>query len=60
MASGKMSWQYHNQKHLPSYGLSAASDGAGDMQDMHLKMSKKIAQLTKVSELLTKLFAGFD
>ncbi|CAK8681087.1 unnamed protein product [Clavelina lepadiformis] len=49
MATGGMSWQYHNQKHFPSYGLPGSSDGSGaDVQEMHLKMSKKIAQLTKV------------
>lgn len=49
MATGKMSWQYQSQKHMPSYGMPGSSDGSGDMQDMHLKMSKKIAQLTKVN-----------
>nr|CAB3244394.1 protein FAM184A-like [Phallusia mammillata] len=49
MATGKMSWQYYNnqQKHGQSYGNSSGNMG-GDVQDMHLKMSKKIAQLTKV------------
>ena len=58
MAAGKMSWQY-NQKHLPTYGLSGTTDGAGDMQDMHLKMSKKIAQLTKVSYINLVLCGKF-
>ena len=49
MATGNMSWQFQSQKHLPSYGMPGSSDGSSDMQDMHLKMSKKIAQLTKVS-----------
>lgn len=49
MATGKMSWQYYNnQKHGQSYPGGSGNMG-GDMQDMHLKMSKKIAQLTKVT-----------
>jgi len=49
MAMGSMSWQYYSnqQKYGSSYGAGSSVAG-GDMQDMHLKMSKKIAQLTKV------------
>lgn len=50
MATPGMSWQqHHHGKFTPS---SAAAHLAGHTmdysQDMHLKMSKKIAQLTKV------------
>nr|XP_039263770.1 protein FAM184A-like [Styela clava] len=54
MASGGTSWQYYNNSsskypHMPPPNSQAAFGAAGgDMQDMHLKMSKKIAQLTKV------------
>nr|XP_026689809.1 protein FAM184A-like [Ciona intestinalis] len=52
MASGGMSWQYYNNQqkyqHGTSFGTSGDAPANTDMKDMHLKMSKKIAQLTKV------------
>ncbi|XP_078484014.1 protein FAM184A-like isoform X2 [Ciona intestinalis] len=52
MASGGMSWQYYNNQqkyqHGASFGTSGDAPANTDMKDMHLKMSKKIAQLTKV------------
>ena len=51
MATGKMSFNfYQNGKHstLPQKDVEIT-------QDMHLKMSKKIAQLTKVSAIMMKI-----
>lgn len=59
MTSGGTSWQYYNNsskyKMPPPNSQAAFGAAGGDMQDMHLKMSKKIAQLTKVS-LFEKFF----
>lgn len=58
-ASAKMSFNYYqNGKHgtLPQ-------NTANDMevtQDMHLKMSKKIAQLTKVGEMILNVLILVD
>lgn len=41
--SGMSSWQHVKQSRNQQVG-----DGSGDLNEMHLKMSKKIAQLTKV------------
>lgn len=54
MATGGMSWHNYNQSkyQMPppntQTGFGGVAAPGGDMQDMHLKMSKKIAQLTKV------------
>jgi len=49
MAFSGMSWQqYGGHQKLPSRGGIDVTDGSNDLQEIHLKMSKKIAQLTKV------------
>merc|ERR1712183_749577 len=42
-----MSWQQYNNNHQ-KFPHSSVMRSEGDVQEMHLKMSKKIAQLTKV------------
>ena len=52
MAHSGMSWQqYNSHQKFTQHGPGARSilgGSDGDKQEMHLKMSKKIAQLTKV------------
>ena len=47
MATGKMSFNYYQNGKYGALPNSASKD-MEITQDMHLKMSKKIAQLTKV------------
>ena len=55
-----MSWNYHHSQQKYPQGIAGTSGGEGatgdNMHDMHLKMSKKIAQLTKVYTICTNIF----
>jgi len=49
MAATRPMAQQHNNKKYGNLAQECFTDGIVD-QDMHLKMSKKIAQLTKVQQ----------